>query len=384
MRLARDEAEAASRAKSEFLSTMSHELRSPLNAVIGFSDLLLRDSDENGELTNQLVPKIRDSGKYLLSMIEEMLDLDRIEEGKVRLKLAPTSLNDLIFRIVDSWHPRLPEGFFLSMQLDHATGVVGCDSTRIAQIINNLIDNAIKYSLGGGTILVKTVASDDDVKVEIQDEGMGISPEEKKIVFDRFAQLESGYTRRAGGLGIGLALAREIMEMHGGRISVKSEEGVGSTFTITLPRIQVTDQGDDRQPGGAEGPAGHDEPWAGRSILVVDDVENYHLYLELLMENAARMESAFNGKEAIEAAGRERPDIILMDLRMPVMDGFEAIERLKSDPQTKGIPVLAVTAQAMTEDEERAMRAGADGFVTKPIEMEALMNEMRRLLGAKV
>lgn len=384
LRFARDEAEAASYAKSEFLSTMSHELRSPLNAVIGFSDLLMRDAEENSELTNHLVPKIRDSGKYLLSMIEEMLDLDRIKEGKVRLKLEPVSLNDLIFRVVDSWYPRLPEGFSLGMQLDHATGSIGCDSTRITQIMNNLIDNAVKYSPGGGAILVQTVASAEDVQISVRDEGMGINTEEKKIVFDRFAQLERGYTRRAGGLGIGLALAREIMEMHGGRILVESEEGVGSTFTITLPRIQVTNRGNNIQSGGVEETAGHDDPWAGRSILIVDDMENYHEYLQLLMKNAARLESAFNGKEAIEATKQERPDIILMDLRMPVMDGFDAIECLKSDPRTKDIPVLAVTAQAMTEDRERAMRVGADGFVTKPIIMAELTNEMRRLLWARV
>jgi signal transduction histidine kinase len=195
---------------------MSHELRSPLNAVIGFSDLLLREANENDEITNRLVPKIRDSGKYLLKMIEELLDFDRIEAGKVHLNLEPASINDIVFRVVDSWRIRFPEGYSLTLQLDHACGVIGCDTTRISQILNNLIDNAVKYSPGGGTIRVCTTATPEEFQVSVQDQGMGITPEEKKIIFDRFRQLESGYKRRAGGLGIGLALARVLMECTGG------------------------------------------------------------------------------------------------------------------------------------------------------------------------
>jgi CheY-like chemotaxis protein len=361
---------------------MSHELRSPLGAVIGFSDLLLRDTKD--ELTNQLAPKIRDSGKYLLAMIEEMLDLDRIEAGKVSLKLEPASINDLVSGVVNSWHSRLPENFSMSLELDPDCGVIDCDETRISQILNNFVDNAIKYSPGGGAISVRTRATSDEVCVSVSDEGMGIEPEAKEVIFDRFHQLESGYKRRAGGLGIGLALARELIEMHGGRIWVDSEGEKGSTFSIALPQNQMTAQKASGQDGDPEELADNGNPWDGRKILIVDDIEMFHDYIIILMNSASGTFSAYNGLEAIEAARRENLDLILMDLRMPVLDGFEAIERLKSDPATRDIPIIAVTAQAMEEDRARSAQAGANGYVTKPINIETFRKEMGRVLGVRV
>lgn len=377
----KEAAEAASEAKSAFLSTMSHELRSPLNAIIGFSDLLLMDTNQKDDQTLQLIPKIRDAGKYLLAMIEEILDLDRIEAGKVRLDTTSVAINDFVSDLVDSWHPNLPEGFTLTSQLDWNCGVINCDSTRIGQVLNNLIDNAIKYSPEGGTIHLSTSLFKEEVHISVQDEGMGISPDAQNNIFERFHQLESGYTRRAGGLGIGLALARELIEMHGGRIWVYSEEEKGSTFTIALPYAM----------GHLGGPITHaDEgipaieaqnPWEGRIILVVDDVEHYHEYMKILMSAAKHLEFAHNGLEGIETAQKLNPDLIFMDIRMPVMDGCEAIRRLKSDPATKDIPIVAMTAQAMATDKQQALQAGADGFVTKPVDIDSLILEMERVLG---
>ncbi len=384
LKLALEEAEAGSRAKSEFLSTMSHELRSPLNSVIGFSDLIMRDAESKDEMTLQLVPKIRESGKYLLAMIEEILDLDRIEAGKTVLNVEQVAINDLTGAVVDSWHARLPGNFSLSLECDPDCGIVPCDSRRVGQILNNLIDNAIKYSPEGGAICVRTRAGSDETRISVRDEGMGIKPEEKETIFDRFHQLESGYTRRAGGLGIGLALAHKLIEMHGGRIWVESEEGKGSMFTIALPHAQLKTPQAGIPKINEEEPAGNDAPWSGRKILVVDDMDYYHEYMKILMKSATLVESAFNGEEAIEAVCRIQPDLILMDLRMPVMDGFEAIRRLKTGPATKDIPILAVTAQAMAEDKELAVRAGANGFITKPIEVEVIKSEIARALGARV
>jgi PAS domain S-box-containing protein len=383
---AKEEAESANRAKSEFLSTVSHELRSPLNAVIGFSDLLLRDEGVKDELTLRLVPKIQESGKQLLAMIEELLDHDRIEQGKVKLNLVSFSINNLIAGTVDSWQSRLPGGLSMSCDLDATCGPVECDSTRITQILSNLIDNALKYSPEGGAIHITTLATPEEVRVSIRDEGLGMSLEEMSKVFDRFQQLESGSSHRAGGLGIGLSLARKLMEMHGGRIWVESEKGEGSTFTFALPRVAAAETQSPVQSGGkeAEEPLHQGDPWTGRTILIVDDLDHYHEYMKLMMRSAGRLAFASNGLEAIETARRENPDLILMDLRMPVMNGFEAIERLKFDPATRDIPIVAVTAQAMEEDRARSSLAGANGFVSKPIDMETLKNEIGRVLGVHV
>jgi CheY-like chemotaxis protein len=174
------------------------------------------------------------------------------------------------------------------------------------------------------------------------------------------------------------------MEMHRGRVWADSEKGKGNTFTFALPRISSAETEFPSQSGGAEEPDGGGEPWDGRTVLIVDDIEHYHEYMKLLMRSAGRLEFAYNGLEAIETARRESPDLILMDLRMPVLDGFQAIERLKSDSATRDIPIIAVTAQAMEEDRVRSAQAGANGYVTKPVDIEVFKNEIGHVLGVRV
>ena len=378
LQIARIRAEEANRAKSEFLSNMSHELRSPLNAIIGFSDVLLMGSDD-GETLN-LLSKIKDAGKYLARLIEDLLDLDRIEAGTVRLDLQEISLNKLIASTVESQIAQLPKGFSLECSLDPACGEITCDPTRIRQVLLNLLDNAIKYSPKGGTIRIQTSATEAEVRVSVKDEGIGVDPADQKVIFERFRQLESGHTRRAGGLGIGLSLAQKLLSLHGGRIWVESEAGEGSNFTFALLRPMAAKE----LPGGAGRglhgrPEEGGEPWSGRTILIVDDLEDYHKLMKLLMHQAGRIVSAFNGEEAIQAAKEERPDLILMDLRMPVLDGFEAIGRIKADPATREIPIVGLSAQVMKEDRDRCLRAGAQGYITKPIDLDALRQEIQRM-----
>ncbi|MEE9256567.1 MAG: ATP-binding protein [bacterium] len=377
---ARNQAEEANRAKSEFLSNMSHELRSPLNAIIGFSDVLLMDATD--EKSIQLIPKIKDSGLYLANLIEGLLDFDRIEAGNVRLDLHEIALNGLIASVVEIRRAQLPKGFSIEFVPDPACGKITCDPTRLRQVLMNLLDNAVKYSPEGGAIQVVSRALQTEVQVTVRDEGMGIHREETEAVFDRFHQLEGGYTRRAGGLGIGLSIARQLLALHGGRIWVESEEGGGSAFVFTLPRpISEKKPGSGAKIQDETQDSGPEEPWSGRTILIVDDLDHYHELTRLLLHKAARIISAFNGEEAIEAARREKPGFILMDLRMPVLDGLEAIGRLKADPETKDIPIVAVSAQAMKEDKDRAFNKGADGFISKPIDMNMLREETRRILG---
>ena len=376
LQVARDRAEEANQAKSEFLSNMNHELRSPLNAIIGFSDVVMLNS-RDAETVN-LVSKVKDAGKYLAHLIEDLLDLDRIEVGGVRLDLQEVPLNRIVASTVETQLSQLPKGFSLECTLDPACGSVVCDPTRIRQVLQNLLDNAVKYSPEGGTLRIRTWLETGEVRVSVQDEGMGIAPEHQKVIFERFRQIESGHRRRAGGLGIGLSLAQRLLALHGGRIWVESRAGAGSTFTFAFPTLRSSSE-----PAGAGAGAGmadSDEPWSGRTVLIVDDVEDYHKLMRLLMRHAARILSAFDGQEAVELARRERPDLILMDLRMPVLDGFEAIGRIKADAATRGIPILGVSAHVMKEDRNRCLKAGAEGYITKPVDLDALRLEIERVL----
>ncbi len=378
LEIARDQAENANRAKSEFLSNMSHELRSPLNSIVGFSDVLLLNSENND--IREFVPKIKDAGKYLTRLIEDLLDIDRIELGKIRLDLQTTSINEIVASMVELRLVQLPRGYSIECALNPDCGDVICDPSRIGQVIMNLIDNAVKFSPDGGPMRIHTEAHGDEVRISVSDEGIGISPDLHESIFDRFEQIEGGLRRKTGGLGIGLSLVKQLLSLHGGRIWVESEVGKGSTFIFAVPLLpeQKTDSWETGRAAPAQDRS--DSPWSGRKVLVVDDLADYHQLIKMLMRSAGQIQSAFNGQETLDALGRDRPDFIIMDLRMPVMDGFEAISRIKQNPETKDIPILGVSAQAMAEDREKCLQAGADGFVTKPIEYETLRREVRTIL----
>ncbi len=375
---AKESAEEANKAKGEFLSNVSHELRSPLNAVIGFSDLLLMSTKDEEAL--RLLPKIRSAGKYLSRLIDDLRDVDRIETGKMQLDFTEVPLNNLIENLVESRTSHLPEDFVLKQELDPDCETITCDPTRISQVINNLLDNAIKYSPDGGTIRIRSQKKASEVLVSVQDEGMGIGSDSQEIIFERFRQL--GSTKRgSSGLGIGLYLVRSILSLHNGQIWVDSQIYKGSTFTFSLPFESVEKAAPVADiPPAHISPARGEEPWAGRKVLLVDDLEMFHEYIGLLMKKASDFISAFNGREGVETARRERPDLILMDLRMPILDGFESIKQLKSDPETKEIPIVAVTAQAMEQDREHSLNLGANGFVTKPVDLDLLRQEIKRVL----
>ncbi len=371
-------AEKANQTKSEFLSNVSHELRSPLNSVIGFSELLMQKTKDEEVL--RLLPKIRDAGKYLTRLIDDLRDVDRIESSKMKLDLEDVVLNDLVENMIDSWTANLADGYSIVADLDPGCGRVGCDPVRVRQILNNMLDNAVKYSPDPCVIRVRTQAKITEMWISVQDRGLGLGPGEREVIFDRFRQLERGNVRSSGGMGIGLYLVRQLVTMHGGHIWVDSEKGRGSTFTFSLPCRSVDEEEGGWTGAHAGAAPGEEELWAGRSILLVDDLEMFHMYIKMLMGSAAGLHSAYNGREGVEMARRLRPDIILMDLRMPVMNGYEAIERLKADPETRDIPIIAVTAQAMREDMDRCRQVGAEGYVTKPIDKKFLAKEVGRLV----
>lgn len=384
LRLAKEEAEAANRAKSDFLSNVSHELRTPLTSVVGFSEILMMNpKNEKGE---RLISLIHQSGKHLTRLIDDLLDFDRIEAGKVRLTLDEVSINELVGGAIDSRRPSLPEGLLIETELDPDCGAVTCDPTRINQVISNLLDNAVKFSPDGGAIRIRTRQRAGEILVSVEDEGIGIASGEIEKVFDRFRQLQLGHRRSGEGLGLGLSIVRALLRMHGGRIWLESKLGCGSTFTFTLPKKMAAEDGGASPAGSRKDDALVPrlfEPWADVSVLVVDDTEITHEYMQALLKSASKIYSAYNGEEALKMVRAERPDLILMDLRMPVMDGFEAIEKLKADPLTADIPIIAVTAQAVEEDRARVFSAGAEGFVTKPVNISLFRDTMENVFASK-
>lgn len=373
---ARELAETANRTKSEFLSNMNHELRSPLNAIIGFSDVLLIESADRN--TSDLAGKIKKSGQYLTQLIEDLLDFDRIETGKVRLDHQRTDINHLVASTLEIQQGQLPKGFTIENRLNPECGELSCDPTRIKQVLTNLIDNAIKYSPNGGTILVKTEPAEAEIHISVQDEGIGIPDGETDSIFERFRQLEGGYTRRGGGLGIGLSLVHNLISLHQGRIWVESEVGKGSTFTFALPKSDETPS-TPRAPAKETAVSLDDTPWKDKSVLIVDDIQQYHELMRIFLRDAKKIFSAYDGQEALEMCAREKPDLILLDLRMPVMDGFETLKHLKYDKSLRSIPVLSISAQSLREDKERSLRLGAAAFITKPFEMATLQEAVRKI-----
>ncbi len=333
-----------------------------------------------------------------------MIDLDRIERGEVNLNPEVYSINEIVTKLVDSRRQQLRSGFAIECILDPADPSSFCDETRVNQVLINLLDNAIHYSPDGGKIRIQTSVQEQEVWISIQDEGVGLSEEEKGKIFERFFRLKHGKKRRPGGMGIGLNLVRELVQVQSGRIWVTGEKGIGSTFTFSLP-LYVPEEDPELENIQGHGGNGHHlesgengwpseliepvepvaptDPWAGRVVLIADDDEAHHLFLRKLLGSAARVISVYNGLEVGEWVRTDRPDIILMDIRMPTLDGLMAIDNLKSNPGTREIPILVLTAQATPRDRENAFEMGADGFLSKPLSLDDFNFEMRRLVSIR-
>jgi PAS domain S-box-containing protein len=377
-RFARGEAERASQLKEEFLATLSHELRSPLNAIVGWTHVL-RLKAGPAEIT-QAVETIERNALAQAKLIDDLLDMSRIMAGKVGLTLAQASLAGIVQAAADALRPVAEaKGVSLSIDVGIATKLsISCDAARLQQVVSNLLGNGIKFTPEGGRVKAELRVFEEEVRIVVRDTGQGIPEEFLPAVFERFRQADGSITRRHGGLGLGLSIARQIVEMHGGSIAAHSDgAGHGSTFTVTLPLAGE---------GPARDLAARDElqavPLTGLSVLVVDDeADARELLRRLLAEQGCEVATAGSAEEALTILGGQRCDVLLSDIGMPGTDGYELLRRVRArDAAQKAI---AVTAFARPQDRERALAAGFDGHLAKPVNPVRLLQMLAEVAPAE-
>ena len=377
----------ANLAKREFLFNMSHDIRTPMNAIIGFTALAQTHIDDRGQVEDYL-KKISVSSQHLLSLINDVLDMSRIESGKVTLEAKPVHLPELVHELRDIVQAVVSEKD-LSLTLD-TVGVenedVIADPLRLEQILINVLANAVKFTPDGGQISLWIVQKDTapagyaDFEFHIKDNGIGMSEEFQKHIFEQFARERTSTVSKIQGTGLGMAITKSLVDMMGGRITVKSEQGKGSEFTISL-RFPIGEAKTEQTPPAAKASAS-----AGKKLLVVEDNElNLEIASTLLKEAGFAVDTAENGKiavEKVEAASADRYDLILMDIRMPEMDGYEATRRIRALPDTKkaALPIVAMTANAFEDDRKNALRAGMNGHIAKPLDIQKLFQVLSELL----
>ncbi len=387
LEVAKEQAEIANRAKSTFLAYMSHELRTPLNAILGFARLSKEAPDVTPEQKRNL-DIITLSGGHLLNLINNVLDISKIESGHMILDIAPVDLNQLLQEIQSLLYVNAAE-CGLSFVVEQSPELPGCievDVGKLRQILINLIGNAIKYTKRGGIILrVKVIQKNAEkvrLRFEVEDTGPGIHEEKRKKIFRPFVQLrEQGAIPM--GTGLGLAISRQYVELMGGHIDVFSEKGKGSIFFFEIPVIELPLKKTSVVP--EQGRAIGIEKGQPRYHLLIaeDQLENRILLHKILEPFDFEIREAVNGKEAIELFEQWHPDLIWMDIRMPVMDGLEATHRIKSTKEGAHTKIIAVTAQAMEEDKIRILQAGCDDFIRKPYREREIVDALTIHLGLR-
>lgn len=379
----RAEAEELSRLKDEFLATMSHELRTPLNAIFGWITLLrTRRLDEATQ--ERALETIERNARAQKRLIEDLLDVSRIVTGKVALELVTVDPRRVVEAALETMHPAAQaKGLKIVPLLDIGAGTVRGDFARLQQIVCNLLSNAIKFTDTGGHVEVCLARRNDEVEISIADSGQGIKPEFLPLVFDRFRQEDGSISRRHGGLGLGLAIVRHLVELHAGSVDAQSAgEGKGARFIVRLPVREAN-----LLPRATEAPANGIVSAAmlmGVRLLVVDDDPGARELISGMLQGfGAQVSVAESGQAALSLLFAQRPDVLIADLGMPGMDGYALIEQVRAlDPDFGGLtPAVAVTAYASPQDRLRALQAGYQNHVAKPVEAEELAIVIASLAG---
>lgn len=398
------QANKASRAKSVFLSNMSHDIRTPMNAIVGFTNLAIAHIDQQ-ELVAEYLKKIMTSGNHLLSLINDVLDMSHIESGKIHLEERPCSLPD----ILNSLHNILQADVNAKQHelrietVNVVNELIYCDQLRLNQVLLNLLSNAVKYTGTGGTILLQVTeksgvpAGYACYEFRVKDNGMGMSQEFVEHIFEPFEREQNSTISKIQGTGLGMAITKNIVDMMGGSIKVKSRQGAGSEFTVTFtfrlasnqdtpetgasPRSEVPTEHSDR-----ENTVGETAKQRTGRILLVEDVElNQEIAVAILGDAGFTTEVAGNGEEAVNMVKQSAPgyyQVVLMDVQMPVMNGYEATQEIRNleDPKLASVPIIAMTANAFEEDKQDALKCGMNGHIAKPIDIQKLFETLNSVL----
>ncbi len=393
---AKNAAELANRSKSVFLANMSHELRTPLNAIIGFSELL--EDQLPGKLNDKQREYVRDiyaGGRHLLTLINDILDLAKVESGKIELRMSTVRVGQLLencLTMIQEKATKYGQSLDLLIEDTLSRAAIRADEVRLKQIIVNLLSNASKFTQERGRIRLQARRHHDELVISVADTGIGLHSEDFDRVFQTFEQVDSSWTRKEQGTGLGLALSKSLVELHGGRIWVESEgEGKGSTFTFAIPfleaetpRIKASDaSGREGVETGESSEWPGEEPYRPRVLVIEDNQANMKLAESLLEAGGYVALQAWDAEEGIRMAREDPPDLILMDISLPGLDGLEATRALKKDQRTSSIPIVALTAHAMPHHEARARDAGCDAYLTKPVRMRALLKTLGAFLKTK-
>ncbi|MGD6818895.1 ATP-binding protein [Metabacillus sp. 84] len=390
---------AGSKYKSEFLANMSHELRTPLNSILILSEMLAENTGKKlASEEQEFAEIIHSSGQDLLNLIDEILDLSKVESGKLEIHFSEVNaagIPEYIERNFD--HIAAQKGLYLN--IEYSTDVpdlVYTDEKRLNQIIKNLLSNAFKFTTEGGITVSINQNGEGQILIAVKDTGIGIPPEKQDVIFEAFQQGDGATVRKYGGTGLGLSICRELAKLLGGGITLESEEGKGSIFTLTFPahpdlaEISEEQRSQYEAAVGAETIAVQEMPapntpenedvFAGKNVLIVDDdYRNIYVLEAALKSEGMNVITAENGLKCLELleTGQESVDLILMDIMMPVMDGYETMKMIRQEYSMTDVPIIALTAKAMKNDREKCLEAGASDYISKPLKIEQLLSAMR-------
>lgn len=385
-RLLRDQAEAASRAKDEFLAMVSHELRTPLTAILGWA-VTLRGRNPAPDVERALAV-IERNARAQAKLIDDVLDVSRIVSGNLSLAIGPTDIGQVVAASIETVMPAADaKSITIAVQVAPGSLTILADAERVQQIVWNLLSNAVKFTGKGGHVSIEVARDGSDLSIRVRDDGEGIQPDAQPYIFEPFRQADASPTRRHGGLGLGLAIVKQLVSAHGGTVHAESEgPGRGSTFTVRLPAKSAAAvvAADPRKTSSIVPRTGNAPRLDGLRVVVVDDEEDALLLVaEVLRERGAEVTCVRSAKDAVDRVAVVRPDVIVSDIGMPEMDGYSLIRRIRSLPTEKGgrTPAVALTAYARTEDAQRAFAAGYQMHVVKPVEPVQLATVVANLGG---